>query len=692
MDKIKVSILVPAYNVEAYLDECLQSLLSQTLKEIEIVLVDDGSSDRTATIAEQYAASDSRIRVIRLPEHEGVSHARNVCLAEAQGEYLSFVDSDDTITPTAMEELYHKAKTTDADIVLGSMLYCYPDGKRIRVGDKSCVFRSDNEILSGQECFIRMQQTGCYVPMVCSNLYRTDFIKEHPQLHFEGEFHEDEYFTPFALYEATRVTDFKKDFYLYRQREESIMHSCNNIKQRAEALCFVSKELKTFAKERCKKMDNILRGTFEKYSEHLSYRSQNLYEQELYHSDKKCLFIFTGVSIAAKFGIGTYISQLVQCFDSTIWDVQVVTLYKTAPKIEFSIEKGIAWYYIPLSNNQNFNPESIYKEEYNKSIFYYLASRINKGRKIFCHFNFFYHKQLAIQFKEQLQAYIVYTLHCTNWSFELLGDKERLKSLLSEPDNTTKRAFEKEREFMQNCCDKIIAIAQHSYEMLIDLYGMHPSKVVKIPNALSDNFNGKINLNKNGIRKKYKYIENEKLIIFAGRLEKVKGIMELIDAFKDIVESIPDARLIIAGSGDFNHCLEKARPYSKYITFTGYLSKEQLYELYFIADVGVIPSIHEEFGYVAIEMMLNKLPVIVHKTTGLAEITNNGKYGETFNFSKRREDVSSLTDAIIKVLKKRPTENQLKERRNWVLKNYSIPIFRKRILSVYACMENPCSN
>lgn len=241
MDKIKVSILVPAYHVEAYLDECLQSLLSQTLKEIEIVVVDDGSSDRTATIAEQYTGSDSRIRVIRLPEHQGVSHARNVCLAEAQGEYLSFVDSDDTISSTAMEELYHRAMSTDADIVLGSMLYCYPDGRQVRVGDKSPVFRSDNEILSGQECFIRMQQTGCYVPMVCSNLYRTAFIKTHPQLHFEGEFHEDEYFTPFALYEATRVTDFKKDFYLYRQRPDSIMHKDDNINLRIEALkCIIN--------------------------------------------------------------------------------------------------------------------------------------------------------------------------------------------------------------------------------------------------------------------------------------------------------------------------------------------------------------------------------------------------------------------------------------------------------------------
>lgn len=247
INKIKVSILVPAYNVEAYLDECLQSLLSQTLKEIEIVVVDDGSTDQTATIAERYAATDPRIRVIRLPEHQGVSHARNVCLVQAQGEYLSFVDSDDTITSTAMEELYHRAKATDTDIVLESILYCYPNGKQIRVGDKSSIFCSDNEIQSGQECFIRMQQKGCYVPMVCGNLYRTAFIKAHPQLHFVGEFHEDEYFTPFALYEATRVTDFKKDFYYYRQRPESIMHKGDNINLRIEALKRIINYQKAFA-------------------------------------------------------------------------------------------------------------------------------------------------------------------------------------------------------------------------------------------------------------------------------------------------------------------------------------------------------------------------------------------------------------------------------------------------------------
>ena len=246
-NKIRVSILVPAYNVEAYLEECLQSLLSQTLKELEIVIVDDGSTDQTGIIAERHAATESRIRVTRLSEHRGVSYARNICLSQAEGEYFTFVDSDDTITLNAMEELYHRAKSTDADIVLGSMLFCYPDARKIRVGDKSIIFHRDKKVLTGQECFVRMQQNNCYVPMVCGNLYRTTFIKAHPQMKFEGEFHEDEFFTPIALYEAIRVTDFQKDFYHYRQRPESIMHRYDNIGQRIEALEYIIKQQKIFA-------------------------------------------------------------------------------------------------------------------------------------------------------------------------------------------------------------------------------------------------------------------------------------------------------------------------------------------------------------------------------------------------------------------------------------------------------------
>ena len=227
--------------------------------------------------------------------------------------------------------------------------------------------------------------------------------------------------------------------------------------------------------------------------------------------------------------------------------------------------------------------------------------------------------------------------------------------------------------------------------MLSELYEIPSSKLVTIPNALEDCFQEQKYQNRKYIRTKYKYDEDEKLIVFAGRLKEIKGIMQLIVAFKEIQEQIPNARLIIAGSGDFTQCMEKAFPFSKHIDFIGYLSKEQLYELYQIADVGVIPSIYEEFGYVAIEMMQNKLPIVVHNTTGLSEITAYGKYGETFMFNTEK-DTKPLKEAIVRILTEKPTEQQLDERRNWVLNNYSIPLFRQRILSTYACMENPYKN
>lgn len=679
MDKIKVSILVPAYHVEAYLDECLQSLLSQTLKEIEIVVVDDGSSDRTATIAEQYAASDSRIRVIRLPGHQGVSHARNACLAEAQGEYLSFVDSDDTVSSTAMEELYLKAKTTDADIVLGSMLYCYPDGRQVRVGDKSPVFRSDNEILSGQECFIHMQQTGCYVPMVCSNLYRTAFIKAHPQLHFEGEFHEDEYFTPFALYEATRVTDFKKDFYQYRQRTESIMHSCKNIKQRAEALCFVSNALQSFIRDDQRNIDVLLKESLERYIIHLSKRSQELYEKQLLSSKRKCLLIFTEECNGASYGIGTYIKHLIQCFDLAEWDVNVVEIFKSNIDITFKLDKGVAYYGIPRMNNC----------QYLKTVFYYLASRLDEKANIYCHFNFFGRDELATLFKKSFNAHIIFTLHYMNWRFKLNGNEKRIKTILNKPiseeDEHIKNHFEKEKKFMMNCCDCVIAVSQHSYDTLHNLYEIPISKLAFIPNAIPNSICTDT-LSAVELRQKYGFTGSEKIILFVGRLEWNKGIFDLISAFKQVLNTNSEARLIIAGNGDFNKSMEIIYPYNKFITFMGFVPQGILQELYHIADIGVIPSYFEEFGYVAVEMMMNQCPFIIRNTTGLKEITDNGKYAVSF------KTVNELIDIIVLYLSQEKNKKVITIEIKEILKQYSIKLFEKHILKIYNYLENPNNN
>ncbi len=113
----KVSVLVPVYNVENYLAECLDSIISQTLEDIEIICVNDGSTDSSLEILEQYTAKDSRIKIID-KENGGLPSARNAGLDNATGEYVSFVDSDDHIQPNMMSVLYNNAKSTNAEIVI----------------------------------------------------------------------------------------------------------------------------------------------------------------------------------------------------------------------------------------------------------------------------------------------------------------------------------------------------------------------------------------------------------------------------------------------------------------------------------------------------------------------------------------------------------------------------------------------
>ena len=117
----KVSVIVPVYNVERYLRRCLDSLVNQTLEEIEIILINDGSTDGSLSILEEYALKDSRIRVIN-QENQKQGAARNNGLKVAQGEYVGFVDSDDWVDEDFLEKLYNSAKNNDADISVATII------------------------------------------------------------------------------------------------------------------------------------------------------------------------------------------------------------------------------------------------------------------------------------------------------------------------------------------------------------------------------------------------------------------------------------------------------------------------------------------------------------------------------------------------------------------------------------------
>jgi glycosyltransferase involved in cell wall biosynthesis len=124
--RIGVSIIVPVYNTGSYLHKCIRSILNQSLKDIELILVDDGSTDNSKGICDWYAEKDKRVKVIH-KQNEGVSVARNIGIANAVGEYIGFVDSDDWIDPDMYEVLYLKAKEQKADIVMCDAVTKYDD-------------------------------------------------------------------------------------------------------------------------------------------------------------------------------------------------------------------------------------------------------------------------------------------------------------------------------------------------------------------------------------------------------------------------------------------------------------------------------------------------------------------------------------------------------------------------------------
>lgn len=114
----KISVIIPVYNVENYLRECLDSIINQTFKDIEIICVDDCSTDNSLDILNEYAQKDNRIKVFEQKENSGQGAARNFGISIAQGEYITFVDPDDYIESTMYEKMYNQAKTLNSEIVM----------------------------------------------------------------------------------------------------------------------------------------------------------------------------------------------------------------------------------------------------------------------------------------------------------------------------------------------------------------------------------------------------------------------------------------------------------------------------------------------------------------------------------------------------------------------------------------------
>ena len=242
--KAKVSIIIPVYNVESYLEECLDSIINQNFKEMEIILVNDGSTDNSGIIAEEYSKRDGRIRIIH-QENGGASAARNIGLDLAQGEYIAFIDSDDWVKENSLCILYNEAIRHQADVVMGKTLV-YHKSRKIGIPYRSIPDEIKHTLLSGKECFILLQKAKVFVPMVFNYIYRKSFLDRIKVRFEEGIMTEDELWTPIVICQAEKMVVIDIDFYYYRLQECSVMYS-TNIRHRLNSLFKVTEKLFEFA-------------------------------------------------------------------------------------------------------------------------------------------------------------------------------------------------------------------------------------------------------------------------------------------------------------------------------------------------------------------------------------------------------------------------------------------------------------
>lgn len=230
-DSVKISVIIPAYQAEKYLNACVDSVLSQTFTNLEVILVDDGSTDRTPALCDDYQKNDSRIRVIH-QDNGGLSAARNSGVAIAIGEYVLFLDADDFWDDAeALERLVARIEKTHPDVLNFSYKKYYED-----TDEKQPYFDglpAMPETISGKRNQADyLTENGLYIASACNKMIRRELLND-AEMRFEpGVFSEDIVWCMKLLMKADSLDFVCENFYCYRQRKGSITHTIDDKKCR----------------------------------------------------------------------------------------------------------------------------------------------------------------------------------------------------------------------------------------------------------------------------------------------------------------------------------------------------------------------------------------------------------------------------------------------------------------------------
>ncbi|MBQ5823851.1 MAG: glycosyltransferase family 2 protein [Clostridia bacterium] len=279
-----ISIIVPVYNVEKYIHQCVDSIINQTYTNLEIILVDDGSPDNCGRICDEYAAKDSRIKVIH-QANQGLSAARNAGVALSNAEWISFVDSDDIIHPQAIELMFSALKKEKADISTAHMTNFedgnIPDSFYSKFSEKYTINEVNEEFLS--EIFPDSRYHSA-----CNRIINKKFLIEFP---FEvGRYHEDSPVISKILYFSQRMVIVPYELYFYRNNQNSITRTNFTLKN-LDLLWAWEQQIEFYKSIGFKKMQKILE--FQYFFSAGKFYNNILESKDIDHTEAKKLKRYT---------------------------------------------------------------------------------------------------------------------------------------------------------------------------------------------------------------------------------------------------------------------------------------------------------------------------------------------------------------------------------------------------------------
>ena len=343
-------------------------------------------------------------------------------------------------------------------------------------------------------------------------------------------------------------------------------------------------------------------------------------------SNNISLFIFRSNARGMQYGIGTYLHELTEALLSypnlkivlvsyKSSDVKEISILKTTGRhIEIKIPQPL----IPIKQNNAF------ENKYASAVIKLLFKMIPQNGQVIFQFNYIDDLPFLMKAKEYFDFPIISVVHFAQFQQIFEGKIMKITGLnLDKPTDNIEFTLSRERE-MYRQSDHIVSVTRYMKDFLVNEYGISSEKLSVIKNGLNKTNNDQVSEEeKTGIKRRFGFGEDEIILLFSGRIDPCKGINYLMEAFERACRKNNRLRLVMLGQGSIQDCQKKIQSCFGKVTYTGFLPRETVTEFYKIANIGISPSVYDHCPYSVLEMMANRIPLIMTRINGLDELLSD---------------------------------------------------------------------